>query len=384
MRFKDLQFLFVSIFLFAGCREPFEPEIENVQGGVLVVEGYLDSNGLKSELSLSRTAPISGVESIIPELGALVSLISDSGQLFKLTEQKDGKYLFQQNIPENQSYRLEILLRNGEKYFSDPMIPIISPDILDAGYVRDEVGVEVFLTTQGNEMADDFLWTFEETWIFRPVIRTPYIYRNNTKVVELRTEEEQISLCYKSEVNSDLLLETSSRFKDQVVFRQTITEIPQGDERLMERYSILISQKAIDQQAVEFWETLKRNTDDIGSIFSPLPSVISGNLHLEGDEDQPVVGYVSMGVIKQTRIYINQKDVIPWGFNDPKFDDCSISEQPIFIGSPQYFSDFGTGAVLPARALMEGTSIVAYYTSPRRCSDCTLNANRKKPDFWEN
>ncbi len=383
MRFKDLQFLFVAIFLFAGCREPFEPEIENVQAGVLVVEGYLDSNGLKSVLSLSRTAAISGAVSIVPEPGALVSLISDSGQLFKLTELKDGKYLFQQNIPENQSYRLEILLRNGEKYFSDPITPIITPEIMDAGFIKDEQGVEVFLNTKGNESADDFLWTYEETWIFRPVIRTPYIFRNDTKVVELRKEEERIDLCYKSEVNSDLLLETSSRFKDQVVFRQTITEIPQGDERLMERYSILISQKAIDQQAVEFWETLKRNTDDIGSIFSPLPSVISGNLHLEGDEDQPVVGYVSLGVIKQTRIYINQKDVIPWGFNDPEFDDCSISLEPIFIGSPQYFSDFGTGAVLPARALMEGTTIVAYYTSPRRCSDCTLNANRKKPDFWE-
>jgi len=383
MRFKDLQFLFVAIFLFAGCREPFEPEIENVQEGVLVVEGYLDSNGLKSVLSISRTAPISGTVSIIPEPGALVSLISDSGQLFKLTEQKDGKYLFQQNIPENQSYRLEILLRNGEKYFSDPITPIITPEILDAGFIRDEQGVEVFLNTKGNESADDFLWTFEETWIFRPVIRTPYIYRNNTKVVELRKEEEKIDLCYKSETNPDLLLETSSRFEDQVVFRQTITEIPQGDERLMERYSILISQKAIDQQAVEFWETLKRNTDDIGSIFSPLPSVISGNLHLEGDEDQPVVGYVSLGVIKQTRIYINQKDVIPWGFNDPEFDDCSISQEPVYIGSPQYFSDFGTGGILPARELMEGTTIVAYYTSTKRCSDCTLYASRAKPDFWE-
>ncbi len=383
MRFKDLQFLLVLIFLFTGCREPFEPEIENVQGGVLVVEGYLESNGLESVLSISRTAPISGVESFIPELGALVSLISDSGQLFKLTELKDGEYLFQQDIPENQSYRLEILLRNGEKYYSDPITPIITPEILDAGYIRDEEGVEVYVNTQGNEVADDFLWTYEETWIFRPVIRTPYIYRNDTKEVELRKEEEQIDLCYKSETNPDLLLETSSRFEDQVVFRQTITEIPQDDERLMERYSILISQKSIPQEAVEFWETLKRNTDDIGSIFSPLPSVISGNLHLEGDEDQPVVGYISLGVIKQTRIYINQKDVLPWAFNDPEFDDCSISIEPIYIGSPQYFSDFGTGAVLPARELMEGTTIVAYYSSTRRCSDCTLYANRGKPDFWE-
>lgn len=381
MRFKDLQFLLVLIFLFIGCREPFEPEIENVQGGVLVVEGYLDSNGLESVLSISRTAPISGVESNIPELGALVSLIADSGQLFKLTELKDGEYLFQQDIQENQSYRLEILLRNGEKYFSDPITPIITPEILDAGYIRDEEGVEVYVNTQGNEVADDFLWTYEETWIFRPVIRTPYIFRNDT--VELRKEEEQIDLCYKSETNPDLLLETSSRFEDQVVFHQTITEIPQDDERLMERYSILISQKSIPQEAVEFWETLKRNTDDIGSIFSPLPSVISGNLHLEGDEDQPVVGYISLGVIKQTRIYINQKDVLPWAFNDPEFDDCSISIEPIYIGSPQYFSDFGTGAVLPARELMEGTTIVAYYSSTRRCSDCTLYATREKPDFWE-
>lgn len=383
MRFKNLPILLVVISLFAGCREPFEPEIENVQGGVLVVEGYLDSNGLESVLTISRTAPISGLESIIPEPGALVSLLADSGELYNLTELKDGKYLFKQDIPENQSYRLEILLRNGEKYFSDPITPISTPDILDAGYIRDEEGVEVFLNTQGNEIADDFLWTYEETWIFRPVIRTPYIYRKDTKVVELRKEEEQIALCYKSETNPDLLLETSSRFEDQVVFRQTITEIPQDDERLMERYSILISQKSIPQEAVEFWETLKRNTDDIGSIFSPLPSIISGNLHLEGDETQPVVGFLSLGVIKQTRIYIDQKDVFPWSFNDPEFDDCSISIEPIYIGSSQYFSDFGTGSVLPARELMEGTTIVAYYSSTRRCSDCTLYANREKPDFWE-
>lgn len=383
MRAKDLQILFGVIFLFAGCREPFEPEIDNVQGGVLVVEGYLDSNGLESVLSISRTAPISGTESNIPEPGALVSLIADSGQLYKLTELKDGKYLFQLDIPENQSYRLEILLRNGEKYFSDPIMPIITPDILDAGYIRDEEGVEVYVNTQGNEVADDFLWTYEETWIFRPVIRTPYIYRKDTKQVELRKEEEKIDLCYKSETNPDLLLETSSRFEDQVVFRQTITEIPQDDERLMERYSILISQKSIPQEAVEFWETLKRNTDDLGSIFSPLPSVITGNLHLEGDEAKPVVGFVSLGVIKQTRIYINQKDVLPWSFNDPKFDDCSISIEPVYIGSPQYFSDFGRGDVLPARELMEGTTIVAYYTSTRRCSDCTLYATRGIPDFWE-
>ncbi len=181
-------------------------------------------------------------------------------------------------MPEDMEYRLEIELRTGELFESTPIRPIVTPEIIDAGFLRDEEGVEVFVTTQGNENADDFLWTFEETWIYRPRIRTPYIYDASIRDVRNRTEAERIDLCFKSEENPDILLETSSRFQDQVVFRQTITEIPQGDERIQERYSILISQKAIDAEAVQFWETLKRNTEDIGSIFSPLPSQISGNI----------------------------------------------------------------------------------------------------------
>ncbi len=382
MRTKQLYILGLFTFLNWGCREPFEPEIENVQDGVLVVEGYLDSNGLESILSLSRTAPIGGEESFVPETGAKVSLKSSTGQLIDLIEEKNGQYLFARDIAENQTYVLEILLKNGEKYLSEPMIPIQTPEILDAGFVRDEEGVEVFVNTQGNQEADDFLWTYDETWVFRPEIRTPYIYRPDSKTVELRKDEEKIDLCYKSVANSDLLLETSSRFEDQVVFRQTIKEIPQGDERLMERYSILISQKAIDQKAVEFWETIKRNTDDIGSIFSPLPSIISGNIRLEGSANKPVVGYVSMGVVRQKRIFIDLREVTPWMFNDPAFDDCYVSLEPVYIGSARFISEFGTGSVLPARELMEGTTIVAYYTSSRRCSDCTLYADRKRPELW--
>lgn len=381
MRFKIEYFL--GIVLLLGCREPFEPKVEKNQSGILVVEGYLDSDGLESILSLSRTVPISGIESTVPEIGAKVSLKSETGQFIELIEQGKGHYLFVRDIAESQSYVLEILLKNGEKYLSEPMIPIQTPEILDAGFFRNADGIEVFLNTKGSQDADDFLWTFEETWVFRPRVRTSYIYRLDRRVVELRKEEERIDLCYKSVINSDLILETSSRFENQVVFRQTIKEIPQGDERLMERYSILISQKAIDQDAVEFWKMIKKNTDDIGTIFSPLPSIIGGNIYKEGDRKLLVVGYVSLGIVRQKRIFIDQKDVLPWGFNDPVFDDCTISTDPIFVGSAQYFSEFGTGAVLPARGLMEGTTIVAYYTASRRCSDCTLYADRERPDFWE-
>lgn len=382
MKAYGLIILIITALTF-GCREPFEPEIENQQAGILVVEGYLDSEGLKSELRLSTTTNVSDTVKFVPVKRALISLISGTGSVFPLEENTDGLYYFEQNIPEDQEYRLEILLTTGEKYLSDLLKPIITPPIQEAGYVRDEQGIEVFVNTKGDENADDFLWTFEEDWIFLPRFKVMYIYKPEIMDVVPISEEERIDLCYKSESNSDILLETSSRFEEQVVFRKTITEIPEGDERLMQRYSILISQKAIPQESLEFWETLKKNTDDIGSIFSPLPSLIGGNFTLEGNPNKPVIGFVSLGVVRQERVYIDRRDILPWNYNDPQFDDCFISPDTVFLNSAQLKLAYASGADLPARQVPGLIGHIGFYSTSRRCGDCTLYADRKRPEFWE-
>ncbi|GAB3233085.1 DUF4249 domain-containing protein [Algoriphagus aestuariicola] len=366
-----------------ACRTPFDPEVSSEQTSFLVVEGYLDSDGKRSEIKMSRSAPLNVETPFVVESGASLTLTSASGESYGLQESEPGTYVFEADIPEGQTYTLEILLRSGERYQSDAMKPILTPDIIDAGYLQDEEGVEVFVTTQGDENADDFLWTYDETWIYRPRIRVPYIYDASIGDVRDRTEAEQIALCFKSEVSSDILLETSSRFEEQVVFRQTITEIPRGDERIMERYSILVSQKAIEEEAVKFWEILKKNTEDIGSIFSPLPSLIAGNIKSLDDGGIPVVGQVSMGVVRQKRLYINLVDVAPWNYLDPEFNDCIIEADSVLARF--YDPIFVSGAVLPARPYIPpgGTVILGYFPTSRRCADCTLYASPITPDFWE-
>jgi hypothetical protein len=377
---KAIGLVIVVLATLLGCRTPYEPEVPATELRVLVVEGYLDTEGLKSELKLSRTAPLGASSAFIPELRAKVMLKSASGQVFPLTETGLGTYIFERNIDEKQSYLLEIELSSGERYVSESLQPIVTPEIIDAGFKRDEEGVEVFVSTQGNANADDFLWTFEETWVFRPRIRTAYIYVPEIKNVRDQKEAEQTSLCFKTEPSPGILLETSSRFKDQVVFQKTITEIPTDDERIMERYSILVSQKGLASKDVPFWEILKKNTEDIGSIFSPLPSLIGGNIKSLDAAKNPVIGQVSLGVIRQKRIYINQVQVSPWNYLDPKFNDCVIGEEAIL--AKDYQAIFGNGAVVPTRPLMVGTTIVGYYPSSKRCTDCSLYASKLKPSFW--
>jgi hypothetical protein len=382
-----LRIAMVSVALVFGCREPFDPVVSQENLGVLVVEGYLDTEGKPSELKISRTVPIAMDTVLNAESGAQVFLNSSSGESWPLPEVSPGVYLFEYDIPESGSYRLGMVLKNGERYESEELLAIQTPEILEAGFVKDEEGVEIFVNTQGNEAVDDFLWTFEETWVFRPYTQVGYIFDTLINAVRDRKPSEQIYNCFKTEPNPGILLETSSRFQDQVVFRQTITEIPSGNERLQARYSILISQMGLPSEAVGFWETLKKNTEDIGSIFSPLPSQITGNMRsIAGD--RPVIGQVNLGVVRKQRLYINRQEVSPWPYTNDLFFGCIVDPVPILINTFEFYFVFGTFSSLPARPFMgdgpiPSPGILGYFPTETRCGDCTLYADITKPDFWE-
>ena len=116
---RNLGSLFLVLLpLFFGCRTPYEPEVPATELSILVVEGYLDTQGLKSELKLSLTVPLAAEDAFAPEQGAIVMLKNSSGQSFPLTESTPGIYLFEKDIDEQQTYVVEITLNSGERYVS--------------------------------------------------------------------------------------------------------------------------------------------------------------------------------------------------------------------------------------------------------------------------
>lgn len=377
--------IFSCVLLLSGCREPFNPEIEPTDLSVLVVEGYLDTEGLPSKLTLSYTRNIQTEDSFTPSFpSGTVLLRSESGEQYPLTDLGSGEFEFAYNIPENQDYRLYISTNDGKSYTSDLLRPILTPEIIDVGFVKNEKGAEVYLTTKGDENADDFLWTFEETYAFRPKFPSYYKFDPETADIVYRDQDERIDLCYRGGESSDLILETSSRFEDQFVFRQSITQILQDDERLGIRYSILISQKALDKKASEFWEILRKNTNDLGSIFSPLPSNIGGNITNDQNPDVPVVGFVSLGTVKQRRLFINVQEVTPWVAVEPDYAGCFLESDT--IPRSEYAQSFAGGSFLPVLPIWPETSAdvpLGYRGTDRRCADCTLRGTNVKPDFWE-
>lgn len=383
LRFSVLRFSsFIAVLLYGvlACRDPFEPEITTQDLRILAVEGFIETNGTESRIKLSRTAPIMTSEAHVRETGATIRLFGEKSGPWPFTEQEPGEYVLTSTLDNNQTYRLEINLADGKIYRSDPLKPIISPEIENLGFERDQNGLEIFVSAKGSAEAQYFLWSYEEHWIFRPAVRTVFKYDSTRREILQRNDSERIDLCWNSNLFPKIILQNAARFENNTILQRELVRIRPNDERLMQRYSILVTQRAINQEAYDFWEILRRNSDDIGGIFSPLPSFIQGNIRPITEGAEKVIGFISMGQSASKRIYIDNTEVSPWPVTIEEYRLCRMETDTILVAD--YHSTFKSGFRLPASPILEETTTIGFYPVNRECADCTLRGTNVKPSFW--
>lgn len=376
-------FLFDFLVLIAiatACRDPFEPEVTDADLGILVVEGFIETNGEESNITLSRTTPIGQAAASRPETGASVRLLSETGDMWLFTETAAGEYKLSETLDNLKLYELSISLRDGSEFKSKPMKPIVSPEIEEVGFLRDEFGVEIFLSTQGNEEAEYFLWEYKEHWIFFPGVISFLKFENGK--VSTRGEHERIDRCWTSNIFPKIILQDAARFENNTILQRELVRIPNMSEKLSRRYSIEITQRALDREAYDFWEILRKNSDDIGGIFSPLPSIIKSNIIPVEGTSREAIGHIGIGKSSSKRIYINNADVAPWRVFIPEYELCIIF--PDTIPPSQAPLLFNNNTWVPAREIWDGPALLGYHAATRQCTDCTLRGTNKAPDFWEN
>ncbi|RPA70290.1 DUF4249 domain-containing protein [Cyclobacteriaceae bacterium YHN15] len=382
MKIRIVYFVFVMLAsLTQSCRDPFEPELRETNLNFLVVEGFVEVEG-ESKIRLSRSTEVRSTEEPQIEIGARVFLTNGGIEFWDFQETESGTYSLTGSFDPNQNYQLGIWLSNGRQYLTEALEPIITPEIEELGYLRDEEGVEIFVSTKGNDEAQFFLWSYEEHWIFRPGVISFLIYESGG--VRNRKEEERIDRCWNSNLFPKIVLQNSSRFEDNTILQRELVRIPNQSEKLTQKYSILVTQRAINQEAFDFWEILRKNSDDIGGIFSPLPSLIRSNIKNTVDDTEPVIGFISMGKSANKRIFISVEEFIPWPVFIPEYEFCQVLQDTIPPATDLISSAFSSGDRMPARALYNDMgALIGYLAAETRCTDCTLRGTNVKPDFWE-
>jgi len=298
------------VFSFLSCKEPYIPPNGSLEKPLLVVEANLEPAGTTS-ITLSRTTNLNDPAVIRTENNATVTVEGKDNTLFTLSSRGNGTYAGNLNLALNNEYRLRIK-NAGKEYLSDWVKTIFNPPLDSISWKEEADGIHISVNTNDpTNTTKYFRWDYNETWEIRSRYFSELIYVNGALRQRVLPAED-VSVCWKYSPSTEIFLANSARLQSGIISQVPIAFIPRGDEKLFVRYSIVTKQYAMEKDAYNFFEIMKKNTEDIGSFFGPLPSELKGNVHCVTNPDEPVIGFVTSSSVTQKRIFINSSEVSNW------------------------------------------------------------------------
>ena len=365
--------------LLAGCKIPYDPPLKATATNNLVVEGYIDG-AAPTTIKLSRTRPLSvgDTAAFRYETGAVVSIEDDHQNQYPLAETANGAYVSFGILslnPGNQ-YRVNIVTRDGKAYVSDFVPFKQSPPIDAVSFKLKDNGAQVFVNTHDQNNATKYYrWEYNETWEIHSFYSSNLKYDEPSFSVIPRTE--QVRICWRYAKFNTILLASSAKLSSDVVHEMPLVYIQPHDSRLSVLYSILVTQYALDIDAYNYWEAMKSNTENVGSIFDPQPNQTRGNVHNAADASEVIVGYIGAGNSFTTRVFIPNSD-LPSDWNPREFCDT----YPVLNDKDTLIYYYVNGDLSPISEMILNSGQKAYLSSTVKCVDCTIFGTNVKPPFW--
>jgi hypothetical protein len=378
---KAIRWLLLLI-IWVACTQKYNaPYHIPVANGPLVVEGYINVGSGPTNITLSRVTSLDS-PAIITQAGTLISVEMQDGSILPLSELGNGQYAISQ-IPVNPSeqYRLRIATPDGKAYSSDFSSPIVTPPIDSVSWKLTPEGVNIYVST--HDISNDtgyYRWQYEETWEYTSGYPSSYEYVGGGTVIS-RPDSDMIFKCWSSFISSDILIGTSATLGSDMIYEFPITPVLFSTQKLVLKYSILVKQYEISQDWFNWDEKIKKNTEQLGSIFDAQPSEISGNLHCISNPDEQVIGFVGCTTETEKRIFIDrstqlpQSQVIFSGYEDCIID--TVANDPIKLASV-----FQGGSYIPIGCAPPFCAGFLYSTA--NCVDCRLKGGSViKPPYWQ-
>jgi len=388
--FKNTGWLFLLLF-FCNCKTPYNPTPITTVTNYLVVEGFINITD-STYVNLSRTVTLNS--SITkPELKATVTIENNTGTSYPLKELGNGVYASAPlNLSAANQYHLRIKTSTGNQYVSDFVPAKISPPIDSITWAPKTNGLEIYANTHDpNNATHYYRWDFTEEWEFHSNYNSAYI-SNGLQVVP-RTPSQQIWDCFTGDVSSSISVGTSAQLGKDVISQQVINTIPSTAEKISVKYSTFVKQYALTKEAYDYWSLLKKNTEQLGSIFDAQPSASIGNIHGVTNPAEVVIGYISAGTVTTNRIFIAKSQLPNWR-TIPFYPNCASDS--IFLVSPpapnakptedqilNYKSVSFESTLSQQIPIIDFGPPAGYISAAPICVDCTLRGKVAPPPYWK-
>jgi len=380
---KNIISLLLLICLLSQCKDPYVSPHVSPATGYLVVEGFITGNG-PTRITLSRTIPLSDTSTPKPENNAQVQVEGDDNTTYPLIQSATGTYAAD-TLPLNPAakYRLRIHTTGGKDYLSD-YVPFRSTPAIDSiswAIVGNEV--DIYANTHDpSNTTRYYLWDYQETWQYFSAEYSLGKYVTPPPSVINRPDSEQVYTCWGYGISTALLLGSTAKLAQDVVYRNLLTRIPGGSLRLSYKYSILVRQYALTEDAFNYLTLMQKNSESLGSIFDAQPTQLKGNIHCLNTPAEQVIGYISAGTLQQERIYIDYTQI---PFDLRNIFRCLEDDRIVTLDSLAYYFGSGIYTPLSAHYNMRTGQIDGWTGNETGCVDCRARGGTTvKPSFWPN
>ena len=388
-----LRYLLWWLLPLGGCVEPYAPAAISAPPRLLVVDGFLNARGV-STIRLSRTASLATKDNPPAEIKATLFIeTQNQGPRYALTETTPGTYSSANlTLDATRQYRLRISTAAGRQYASD-FVPVKLTEPLDAvSWKPENNGVSVFVSTHDDARNSQYYrWEYDVTWEIRSPYRAILEYdKKRDSIIDIRVPFPFV--CWSNQPSNRILISKTTALNQDVVADFRVQTLPSDAPALFSRYSILVRQQALTQPEYAYWELLRKNTENIGSLFDPQPSQVTGNVHNLDNPNDPVLGFVGAHSVTEKRLFIAQSE-LPSGWGQRSGYESCIPPDTIFFQPrnappdplPDYksliYGAFASGANWPLQ-LVTPPGAKGFTLAKIDCIDCRTRGTAVRPSFW--
>jgi hypothetical protein len=372
----------------SGCIERYYPNEDDLKKGTLVINAHLTDQPGEQVIEISRSVGLTN-PSFDPQSGSFAEVIREDGELREFSEFKPGYYkadLDESFLQTGMSFMLHVTTPDGFDYESgfDKLRPVPAIDslyyLVESNSFASETdsvsGVRFYVDfTYDNEAYEYIRWDLTETYEFHNPDMEGYILDVDFKMKEL-PDTSNYRICYITNDLSTIHSMSLGILDFGIYIKKPFTFVPniQQEQKLHHKYSLLVKQYSLSEEAFHYWNELKKTSQEQGFLFDRQPALLKSNIHNVNDDSEVVLGFFSMASVAEKRAFAIKPEGLDLSFYEwycfpiPRGPGGPLTKEDL----PLYF----------ARGWMDGEP--SFGLINKHCVDCReyKNSTHIMPEFW--
>jgi hypothetical protein len=392
--------LAVLFSLLRACVERYYPEEDELKTGTLVINAHLTNIPGKQVIEISRSAPLID-PSFDPVSGCLAEVIREDGEFREFLEFSPGYYKAELDyafLQTGAAFMLHVSTPDGQEYESDfdklrpvPAIDSLYYEVETNSFASESdsiSGIRFYCDFTYDDEAYEYIrWDLTETYEFHNREDLEYYFLDMDHRMKPVPDTNIYYICYISnelfQIHSMSLrsLDFGNYIKKPFSFVPNYVR----EQRLHHKYSLLVRQYSLGEEAFYYWNELKKNTQEQGSLFDHQPALLESNIRNVNDETERVMGFFSMAGLTEKRAFA----VEPEGLDlSPYEDQCFVMPKGgEEYNTVPYFRPGGYYPFDPPPIYITWPKLMPWLPpmlTNKACVDCRAykNSTHIKPDFW--